>query len=231
MKFDVTAGALAAAISLLASGAQAADVGRPQRPMVYAPAKAQDWSGGYIGVHGGLEAQGFKSRATPNAPALNFSGKKNTRGLGGGSAGVQAGYNFQSGNVVYGVEGEASAVFLEKKKASTGLKAESNSRAALKGRLGYAFGSTLVYGVAGVAVAPSRYTSPANGIHAAKRRSVTSAGPLLGVGVEHKLTETVSLKAEADYAFQPRKTLRFPAGTSKIDSGAFSTKIGLNYHF
>lgn len=231
MKLYVTAGALAAAFSLYASGVQAADARRPQRPVVYAPTKAQDWSGGYIGAHGGLEAQGFKSRATPNVPALNFSGKKNTRGLGGGNAGVQAGYNFQSGNVVYGIEGEASAVFLGKKKATTGLKAESRGRAALKGRLGYAFGSTMVYGVAGVAVTPTRYTSPANGIHAAQRRSVTSVGPLLGVGVEHKLTEALSIKAEADYTFQPRKTLRFPAGTSKIDSGALSAKLGLNYHF
>lgn len=224
----------ATTLALLPVGANAADPLARRAPAspIYAPVKAKDWSGGYIGVHGGLDANAFKSSgATPNIPALNFSGKKNTRGLGGGNVGVQAGYNFQSGNIVYGVEAESSLVFGAKKKSSTHLGVEQTSRHALKGRLGYSFGSTLVYGVAGVGIAPVRYTSPAVGLTPASRKSETRVGPLVGIGVEQMLTNNLSLKGEVDYLALGKQKMNFAAGRTNITAGELSAKIGLNYRF
>lgn len=216
------------------SAALAADFGtrRAAPSPAFTPERVQNWSGGYIGVHGGLEVDAFKSvSASPNIPALNFSGKKNTKGLGGGSLGLQAGYNWQSGNVVYGVEAEGSGLFLSSKKSAGDLKPDASSRLAAKGRLGYSFGSTLLYGTAGLALSPQRITSPAVGVNPAARKSLTRVGPLLGLGVEHKITQNVSLRAEVDYALQGERRMVFPAGTTKVQSGAISAKAGLNWHF
>ncbi|MCA0401742.1 MAG: porin family protein [Proteobacteria bacterium] len=224
----------AATFAVMSGGAHAADpLARRLPPSpAYAPAKAKDWSGAYIGVHGGFDANGFKSSgASPNIPALNFSGRKNTRGVGGGHAGIQAGYNFQSGNIVYGVEAESALTFGSKKKSTTHLGVEQTSRHALKGRLGYSFGSTLVYGVAGIGIAPVRYTSPAVGATPVSRKSVTRVGPLLGLGVEQMLTENVSLKGEVDYLMLGKQKVNFAAGRTSITAGELSAKVGLNYRF
>lgn len=221
-----------AGFALVATLAHAADAPVRRPAPVHAPARASDWSGGYLGVHGGLEADAFRSRsASPNIPALNFSGRKNTKSLGGGNLGVQAGYNWQSGNLVYGIEAEGSGLLLPHRKTPANLKPEASSRLAAKARLGHAFDNTLIYAAVGVAVSPQRYSSPAVGATPASRKSVTRVGPLLGVGMEHKITRDISLRGEIAYAFQARNRMTFSSGSTRVDSGAFSAKAGLNWHF
>ncbi len=224
----------AAALVLLPGAAGAADplARRPAPAAAPIPARVMDWSGGYIGVHGGGDANGFKSSgASPNINALNFSGKRNTRSMGGGRLGVQAGYNFQAGSLVYGVEAESALLLGSRKKSSTHLGVEQHSRHALKARLGYSFGSTLVYGVAGIGIAPVRYTSPATGGFASSRKNETRAGPLLGFGVEQMLTDRISLKGEVDYLALGKQKMNFAAGRTHVTAGDLSAKIGVNYRF
>jgi outer membrane immunogenic protein len=224
--------ALAAALVLLPGAAGAADplARRPAPAAAPMPARVMDWSGGYIGVHGGGDANGFKSSgASPNINALNFSGKRNTRGIGGGRLGVQAGYNFQAGNLVYGIEAESALLLGSRKKSATHLGVEQHSRHALKARLGYSFGSTLVYGIAGIGIAPVRYTSPATGGFASSRKNETRAGPRFGV--EQMLTDRISLKGEVDYLALGKQKMNFAAGRSNITAGDLSAKIGVNYRF
>lgn len=77
----------------------------------------------------------------------------------------------------------------------------------------------------------ARCTSPAVGATPASHKSVTKVGPLLGVGVEHKITRDISLRGEIDYAFQARNRMTFSSGSTRVDSGALSAKAGLNWHF
>jgi outer membrane immunogenic protein len=226
---------------LLAGAAQAADAIPARRgPPPPLPVKIKDWSGAYIGVHGGASGNGFDSKSTPNIPALNFGNTPNVVGAknknkgkstNGGKIGAQAGYNFQSGNIVYGVEAATSFTGNSKKKSTTGLTAQQSNISTLKAKLGYSFGKTLVYGTAGLAVAPTKYTSPANGAFAASSKSVTKVGAVAGVGVEHMLTDSLSLKGEVDYAHFGKSNVKFAAGTSKIESGQVSATVGLNYRF
>jgi outer membrane immunogenic protein len=191
-----------------------------------------DWSGAYLGIHGGVIGRGFKSsNATPNIPALKFSGRRNTQSLSGGAFGVQAGYNFQTGPIVYGLEAETTLGTGTRKKSATHLSAEQNARHALKARLGYSFGSTLVYATTGVALVQTRLQSPAVGLTPAGRKNISQTGLLVGLGVEQKLTEQIAVKGEVDYAAFGQKSVRFPSGTTKVDSGIFTAKVGLNYHF
>jgi outer membrane immunogenic protein len=244
----------AVAVSLLSvpTAASAADV-RSRRlpaPAPYSPPPARDWSGAYVGVHGGFLGTGVSSKgAAPNIPALNFknpvagavaTGKnrnRNTKSLNGGGGGIQAGYNFQSGNIVYGVEAEATLSGGGKKNSTANLTAEQTARGTLKGKLGYSFGSTLVYATAGLAVAPTRYSSPAIAATATTaavrsgKKSVTHVGPLIGIGVEQKLTEQLSLKGEVEVASFSKTKLTLPSGRTNVENGQVAAKVGLNYRF
>jgi opacity protein-like surface antigen len=94
-------------------------------------AQAQDWTGPYAGL-GVSRADGDQSTATLSFP------------LEGRPISIFAGYNLQSGSMVYGGE-----LAIHNDDASlTGFPAISYNRLTdLKGRIGYATGRTLVYGV------------------------------------------------------------------------------------
>jgi outer membrane immunogenic protein len=105
--------AIAAAAALLASStlASAADMAVKARPMV-APAPVWTWTGFYIGAHVGAgwgetesTITGFSVPAIPaaiNGLAIPFSQNSRSGFLGG----VQAGYNWQAGWAVFGVQGD-----------------------------------------------------------------------------------------------------------------------------
>jgi outer membrane immunogenic protein len=99
-----------------AVAARAADLRVPVKAPVVAP--AYSWAGPYVGFQAGYGwSNDLKVAAVPNAPFANdFSGTtafiaaNHPSGLtlDGFTGGVQAGYNWQSGNLVYGVEADIS---------------------------------------------------------------------------------------------------------------------------
>jgi len=100
-----------------------------------APASATDWSGFYIGASAGM-ANG----TLENSYFVSDDLDSNTL------FGVFAGYNLQNGNMVYGGEVEYSLTPIEFVNFTSTTLEDSID---LKGRVGYAFGNALVYGVAG----------------------------------------------------------------------------------
>lgn len=105
---------MAAAMSLFATGALAADLA--ERPYVKAPVMVDpvwNWTGFYVGANGGYswgrsrtDVSYFNSAtgaaiAPPAGSITNASFDMNGRIAGG-----QAGYNWQSANWVYGIEGD-----------------------------------------------------------------------------------------------------------------------------
>lgn len=224
---------LATSLALVPASSKAADsLAMPRKALPpQVEARIRDWSGAYLGIHAGLDANAYRSSAPASLPALNFSGTRDTIGIGGGDVGVQFGYNLQLGNWVTGIEAESSLLLMHKETSAANLVARQTSRHAIKGKLGYSFGPTLLYGVAGLAIAPVRFTSPANGGFPDTSRSTTYLGPTIGIGVEHMLTEHVSLKGEATLASFGKHTLNFPGGSTRIDGAELSLKGGLNFHF
>ena len=116
---------LAAAVAVgFASIASAADMPVKAGPMVD---PAFNWAGGYIG--GNLLDTWSNNRVTSTqaAPVPPFLGidtsaisgaaSQNIKG-GGFAGGVQAGYNWQSGNLVWGLEGDIN--YLASKKTTAG---------------------------------------------------------------------------------------------------------------
>src|SRR5262245_7277657 len=92
MKLSVASIALCAICA--SAGAHAADLPVKARPI---PAPLYDWNGFYIGGNFG----GAWTNGSLNIPGNNLYG-----GTSEFIAGVQAGYNFQAGHFLFGVEGD-----------------------------------------------------------------------------------------------------------------------------
>jgi len=92
-----------AALALLSTSVFAADEVYPYQPTpVIAEVPAFTWSGGYIGVNAGYGGGKWKTRTTElDSPYLISATRSSASGFIGGA---QAGYNWQAGSFVYGIE-------------------------------------------------------------------------------------------------------------------------------
>lgn len=212
---------IAAAMLLGAQGAAyAADL---TLPVVGDRAAELDWSGGYVGASAGY-GQGTASREFTGLP---FTATEDD--LSGWLGGVQAGYNFQVGTFVLGVEGDIDWTNIDTAGAPGALPRNVNWTGSVRGRAGVAFDRVLVYGTAGLAVAELETTS-----FLGEEDTQVHRGWTAGLGVEYMLTDALSVKAE--YAHSSFDTQQYdftdPAPFS-IDAG-FNTdvvKLGANFHF
>jgi outer membrane immunogenic protein len=170
------------------------------------------WSGFYVGLHGGMGWSDHRIKAiTPSAAYP--SGFRHTvvesTGFVGGS---HAGYNWQTGSVVLGLEAEMTGATVSGRSFSPSplqpgvtimQEASLAGIAAMSGRLGYAVGDWLLYAKTGWAW--GRFSAEAITRNAAGA-SITQAfgdryrdGWLIGAGVEYRFGPRMSLKAEYDF--------------------------------
>jgi len=135
-----------------------------------------------------------------------------------GTAGVHAGYNFQSGNIVYGIENDFNYNFDDSKNAS--LEWDAYGR----GRLGYAWDQTLFFATAGAAAAGGKVDIPGGG-----KKDDILIGWTAGGGIEHAFTQNVLVHGE--YRFTDFGDKDF--GSTVGDFGATQRKVlfGASYKF
>jgi outer membrane immunogenic protein len=182
----VIAGCLAAVALFVAPSANAADLS--VAPLYKAPpapvTPAYNWSGFYLGLNGGggWGHSYWDTSATGMRPS-------------GAVAGGTAGYNWQFGNAVIGLEGDIDWANLKGSNTSTlcpaGCSTSDTWLSTVRGRAGYAFGGILPYITGGLAVGDVRASSP--GFAGATN---TSTGWTVGGGVEFALTGNWTAKAE-----------------------------------
>ena len=171
---------------------------------------AHDWAGVYLGINGGYAWGDFETSAG------DVSGDD---ALGG----FQIGYNKQLGSVVIGVEGDVQASAIEG--ASNGVSTSLDWFSTARGRVGYAFDSTLLYGTAGLAVGGVEATS------AGGSDEKTSLGLAAGAGVEQAMTENLSLKAEYLYVDLENKTFDTGATNTNAEWDGHVMRFGANLKF
>ena len=232
--------------------AQAADLPMRAAPYV-APPPVFSWTGCYVGVHAGagimVDSVESSSRQM-EAVGSNYTGS-------GGLAGGQAGCNYQDGNWVFGVEGEGWWSGIKTKDASSSLDFQDTEIAknkydySIAARAGIAFDRTLVYGKAGWAwgrfdILDSSISSCCSNNGGPRLETFASSGNLngllLGVGIEHALTQNWTVKLEYNYLRYGAKAFGFVAcdndstppcvtGTSTFQADKHIFKIGANYLF
>jgi outer membrane immunogenic protein len=196
-----------ALIALGIAPAAAADLAA--RPYTKAPAAAiaiNNWTGFYLGAMGGYAQENSSGIGT----------------LSGGFAGGTAGYNWQMGNIVLGLE--ADAAWADVGATFGGLNARIRDMGTVRGRVGYAFDQVLIYGTGGYAWADNRL-SIAN-----VSDSKFLSGWTVGAGVEVMFAPKWSVKAEYLYRSFEGQTYfsgLLPTGTLNLNS----VQVGVNYHF
>jgi outer membrane immunogenic protein len=159
---------LAVALALLAGAIPAAADGPPGAPYY---ARPSIWQGVYGGFHLGWgEAD----------PADGFVG------------GVQAGYNWQAGQIVYGLEADVSYADISFKDNFFGVEASVDWLATVRGRAGFLLTPrVLAYGTAGFGIASASARIPG-----LVKVDDTETDFVYGLGIEGKLSDTMSLRAE-----------------------------------
>src|ERR1044072_5907509 len=154
------------------------------------PQPLYNWSGPYIGANFG----GAWTNGNLNIPNNNFYG-----GLSEFIGGVQAGYNFQAGHILFGVEGEFDgATFGHPALPTLTLGSVSqNWIGTVAGRVGLVEDRWLVYGKFGGGWVRSNAILNFPGV--SWSGSNTSSGWLPGVGLEYGFKSNWTVRLEYDY--------------------------------
>ncbi|MCK1298111.1 MULTISPECIES: outer membrane protein [unclassified Bradyrhizobium] len=207
MKRLVVGAAALAAVGWTAS-AEAADLNYGQRApyTVNQPLNAYSWAGPYLGAN-----LGYEWGSVNNNPAKPS----------GFVGGVQAGYNFQTGPWVFGVEGDIQAAGADDTFAP--WKFSNPWFGTLRGRAGYALSNVLFYGTAGLAFGELRAQT------FGWTESHTSAGWTIGAGAEVGFAPNWSAKLE--YLYIDLSTSQFAITGVSNGYSASVVRAGVNYHF
>ncbi len=256
---------LTAALLMGAISAHAADTVTGEQPPVAAdnPIGSFSWGGYYVGVNlgygfGGDGEINSIGQLGPNIANIETGARPGSVDLDrdGVLGGIQTGYNWQSGAFVYGVEADFSFADLKDSgdfvtpQINTGLaqsnvfNSEIDYLGTVRGRLGFALDRTLIYGTGGLAFGETTSSvdmfAPTGVKQFTGENSDTQFGYAVGVGVEHAITERLTLKTEYLYYDLGDETVNVQAipGTgvaggydSTFNNDGHLIRIGLNYKF
>jgi outer membrane immunogenic protein len=193
----------------------AADLG--PRPVYKGPAYVAPiftWTGFYVGVNAGY---GFgKSDWNPGVSSFDANGA-----LAGGTLG----YNLQTGNFVWGIEGDFD--WSDMKGDSAGVETKVPWFGTVRGRIGYAFDRFLPYITGGAAFGQVKMDTGAG------TDDENRIGWTVGAGVEWAFLANWSAKIEYLYADLGTASCNIAACGAGVDV-SFKTNIvraGINYRF
>jgi outer membrane immunogenic protein len=236
MKRMLIAGALAllAVTPALAADLPEAMPPAPAKAPAFIPAPLYNWGGVYVGLNGGF-AFGNSDWNAPVASG-NF-------GLNGGLIGGTLGVNFQSGQIVFGLEGDGDWTDISGNTSSGGCfgftcKTSNDWLSTFRVRLGYAFDRVLLYGTAGGAAGDVKAALTIPGFGTGSTSS-TEFGWSAGAGLEYAISENVTIRAE--YLFVDLSKGSFSCSAALCGPGAavsvpvsFDTSLvraGVDYKF
>ena len=215
----------------------------------YVPVAAANWAGFYLGGNfGSGTGRDRSSLSIPAAPVIeNFNLAPD--GINGG---IQAGYNWQAANVVFGLEADIQGSTQQDNKTCVFLCIPAGRAAydatlpwfgTVRGRLGYSVGSTLFYATGGLAYGSIKtkintvsFVGPVT-----QSFSHTNAGWTVGAGIETPFrllgllgpnwtTKTEYLYVDLGSTSDSFVFGALPATTTRsVTEHIFRT--GINYHF
>lgn len=210
------------------------------------PAPIYNWTGFYVGVHAGHSwgsqnwTQTFNNQGNPNDTTSS------ALPLNGFLGGLQAGYNFQSGPWVFGLEGDWSwtgakgcagnVIFFTYESCS-----QANWYATATGRIGYAFDRSLIFVRGGAAFTQQKHYSNLLGVIDTQETNNVTSGFIIGGGIEHAITPNWSVKLEynfMDFGKKDTPLTYLASGSSPglqenwdVSYRVHVVKVGINYRF
>lgn len=166
------------------------------------------WQGPYVGAN--LGYQWGSTTGNPTRPN-GFAG------------GVQAGYNWQSNQFVFG--GEADIQFSGADDTFAPWKFSNPWFGTLRGRAGFAMNNILIYATGGLAYGSVRVKNTFTGADESKLHP----GWVLGAGMEVALTTNWSARAEYLYVDLSDRSYALTGTSNGIESNV--VRFGVNYRF
>ncbi|WP_024510023.1 outer membrane beta-barrel protein [Bradyrhizobium sp. ARR65] len=193
-----------------------------------------DWSGFYLGVNGGW---GW-GRSSWDFGGVTPEGSHDASGA---TIGSQIGYRWQSGPVVFGVEGQGNWADFSGSNLSIAFPADINHSKTdafglITGQIGYAVNNILVYAKGGAAVTGNTFqiNSALTGAQLASTNN-TRWGAAVGAGFEFGFAPNWSLGVEYDHLFMPAGNVTFTSGgvstSDRISQDFDLVTARLNYRF
>lgn len=227
------------ALALLGGSASAADL----IPEVKAAPVFYNWSGFYVGADIGTAWASYNADDRFDA---SFSTSYQAFGV---LAGVHGGWNYQTGPLVFGVEGNLDYTNVRGSAAvvneigqnlggSANLASTVNWIATFVGRGGITSGPVLYYLLGGIALNSTEHTAevtPAVALPFAVQTVRSSrSGYVLGAGAEFAVWQNFSAKLEYNYMDFGRISMSSPAVQGQpfyLDQQVHVLKLGLSYLF
>jgi outer membrane immunogenic protein len=197
-----------------------------------------NWSGFYVG---GTVGGAFHS-STSGDEDESYQYANTTNSAGAFVGGLTAGYNYQFGNGLVGIESDIN--WSSFKATSHNLSYDDYFDSSwswfstVRGRAGLAVGNALIYATAGVAFVQTRHNLYYTGSsyycgYYQTCNSETVTGFTAGVGAEYMFNHNWSMKAEYLYIGLPNKNYIDPTSGYNVSfkDDAHIGRLGINYHF
>lgn len=198
-------------------------------------ASAQDWSGGYVGGNFSL---GMFDSEFLDVNEYTVYGYSSNDGF-GGVAGVEAGYNWQIDNLVWGIEAEANLGFMDESTtidfcSPTTHATDINTVASLKGKAGVAADKTLFYATGGIASINREDNMLCE--TTADSDSFLDDGALtaivLGLGLEYRINDNMSANLEWNvYHADDKEVFNGDGEQGFFDMNMQTVTVGVKYYF
>jgi len=183
----------------------------PEAPMaVDNVAPVGNWGGAYVG-----------GTASYDAGRFHNGGDYNARAFGGG---IYGGYNWQSGQIVYGAEGDINYNAIDGR-AAPGVDGKQGVNGSIRGRVGYDMNPFLLYGTAGLAASNNKLD---DGTSSDKK---TALGYTVGAGVEAMVTNNITARVEYRYTDYQKKSFDLDSGRISRGFDDHSVKVGIGMKF
>jgi outer membrane immunogenic protein len=191
----------------------------PTKTPPVVPPAIYNWTGCYIGAHGGGGA------ISDGYTGFAFGGNENLLHGGGGFGGGQIGCNYQNGMMVFGLEAEAwSSLTNTNHFIQPGFTDDfvTHNRwsADVAVRAGLAFDRALLYGKAGIAEGRFAF-SERETVGEFENGAATLTGVLLAVGLEYGFAPNWSAKLEYDHIEYPGRVVHVDRDV--LDGGPFNS--------
>jgi outer membrane immunogenic protein len=224
--------AAAAALTLAAAPAFAADLPTRKEAPVVPMMALYNWTGFYVGVQGGWMGAGKDKVGLYTSRGAGFSDIGDLKPA-GGFIGARLGYDWQGAGspFVVGVVADFNADWAKKSinPLVGGVPVWGHSKvdwdASLRARVGYAWDRMLVYATGGVAFVHNKYRLDAPVAGAYLSDSNTHVGGTIGAGLAYAVTNAVSVGLEYRYTRVGDKK-----ATGSLPGGTYFTRPSPSFH-
>jgi outer membrane immunogenic protein len=227
---------LALSAVVISSPAIAADLPTMKPVPAAIAATAYDWSGFYVGGYAG---GAFGSARLNDVPFPTLVNKNSLAGFAGGGL---AGFNYQAGALVLGVEGEfgydgaqGSENFLNGAGHPRREKFEESYVGRIRGRLGYTYDRFLLFAAGGASFADGKVSLDHEIIGLVKSTDQSRTGFNVGAGVDYAFTQNWIGRVEYIYDNFGKETYVFdPAAgfdTRRVSLSENTVRAAVEYKF